>query len=144
MLDYLFSPQGRTNRTGYFMFFVLWILIVTAYLFGPILIWYLTGINFVLPGGMWALGTLLIAWILSSIAITIRRLHDIDLFGWVIVIMFVLGCCMYGLMIYREFLADLSAIFRVNMTITGLGIFLHCYYVLLMVWPGSAGSNRFG
>lgn len=141
MLDYLLSFEGRTGRGGYFAFGFVWVLIWVAYMVGPFFI----SAYVSLPSlGVIGFFLLMFGMVVSSFAVTVRRLHDMDLSGWVILIMILLGIVNAGLVFYREFLFDSAQIFQLTTVMFFLGLFLHSFYVLLLVWPGTNGINRFG
>ncbi|MCK6417953.1 MAG: DUF805 domain-containing protein [Alphaproteobacteria bacterium] len=141
MLDYLLSFEGRTGRGGYFAFGLVWILIWVAYFIGP----FFLAAYISLPDlGFIGFFLLLLGMVVSSFAVTVRRLHDLDLSGWVILVMILLGILNAGLMFYREFLFEAAQIFQISTVMFLLSLFLHCFYVLLLVWPGSEGINRYG
>jgi uncharacterized membrane protein YhaH (DUF805 family) len=140
-MDFLLSFDGRSGRFAYWMFAFVWLLIWLAFLLGPLLLSSMIGISKI---GSIGFILLLLVTVISSFAITVRRLHDLDLSGWVILIMIFLGILNFGLYIYREFVVDVSQAFFLTFLITGLSIFLHTYYVLLMIWPGTDGANRYG
>lgn len=138
MLNFLFSFNGRANRLEYVMFGFLWVLIFTAYVViavitGTILI----NVTYALTAAAWV----------SSIAITVRRLHDMDLSGWVYPIAIILpyiSFAIYGFI--GELLGwtfDPKFLDRLNTIIYSFSTFSFFFYMMLLIWPGRDQDNRF-
>lgn len=125
--------SGRSRRMEYWMFALLNVIVVTVLMF---IVLGAGGAASVLEaeasgdpsaglaalfGGM---GLLILVWILAilvpSIAVTVRRLHDRDMSGW-----WYLGAIIAGMIPYIGFLVSIA-------------------FLVLMALPGTPGPNRFG
>lgn len=138
MFDYLFSFQGRTGRLGYLMFVFVWILlgfafIVPATLFGMISPGLLFTFVIVYAAAMWV----------SSFAITFRRLHDMDLSGWVFVFVLVLQILVGPLLYFLKALYIVTDVDHLALLFQGAQAFIFIFYMMLLLWPGNDDSNRF-
>lgn len=132
--------QGRSRRKEFWMFALL-NLLVAAVLAGPFVFSFISAsiaaagdpnadaaaIEAMMQGGMGlsAVGVVLygiyaLAAFIPNIAVTVRRLHDRDMSGW-----WYLGLVVGGLVPFVGFLASIALF-------------------VLMLLPGTAGSNRFG
>ena len=147
MIEYLFSFKGRSGRLSYFMFFLFWI--VLFILFG--LMTFFLGM---LSPALFGIGmaVLTIALMLSSLAITVRRLHDMDLSGWiypiVVIVPYILMLAwgiLYGYMDYHLEGLSNDVLFDHPIEVTGLVIYLNglIFHLMLMAWPGVDEGNRF-
>ena len=119
---------GRSRRMEYWMFqvFNALVLLAIGLVFG--LLGYATG-SFESPDGpstfvMVVLGILVLAWLavflVPSIAVTVRRLHDRDMSGW-----WYLGAVVVGIIPFIGYIASIG-------------------FTVLMFLPGTPGPNRFG
>ncbi|MEM1196538.1 MAG: DUF805 domain-containing protein [Pseudomonadota bacterium] len=126
--------QGRSRRMEFWMFQVLNI-IVAAVLAGPIIFAVVSAAAAAELGGnpnpLEALGTLgtasaglyglyALAAFIPSLAVTVRRLHDRDMSGW-----WYVGFALAGLIPFVGFIASIA-------------------FLVVLLLPGTAGSNRFG
>ncbi len=145
MLGALLSFEGRSGRTAYIGFFVFWIFIFVGLVLLHIFL--LPIISAPLMLGLCAL------MMVSSIALTVRRLHDMGISGWAMAfILFVslLTVAMAGA--FAWFPDDLRAYFQAHpgsiltyaRTVVGLFLFVQFSQSLLIFWPGDEGTNRFG
>ncbi len=147
MMEWMILPfkryadfQGRSRRKEFWMFALL-NLLVAAVLAGPFFFSFISAsiatagdpnadaaaIEAMMQGGMGlsAVGVVLygiyaLAAFIPNIAVTVRRLHDRDMSGW-----WYLGLVVGGLVPFVGFLASIALF-------------------VLMLLPGTAGSNRFG
>jgi uncharacterized membrane protein YhaH (DUF805 family) len=125
--------SGRSRRMEYWMFALLNVIVITVLMFVTFGAGGAAGMLeaeasgdasaglAALFGGM---GLLILVWILAilipSIAVTIRRLHDRDMSGW-----WYLGAIIGGMIPYLGFLVSIG-------------------FLVLMALPGTPGPNRFG
>lgn len=125
--------SGRSRRMEYWMFALLNVIVVTVLMFIAFGAGGAAGMLeaeasgdataglAALFGGM---GLLILVWILAilipSIAVTVRRLHDRDMSGW-----WYLGAVIGGMIPY-------------------LGLLVSIAFLVLMALPGTPGPNRFG
>lgn len=137
-MEYMFLPfkryfdfSGRSRRKEYWMFTLLNVVVVMALMFvvlgtggfasgidatagdAAILASMFSGVGILI--GLWILAVLI-----PSIAVTVRRLHDRDMSGWWYLAFFV-----GGMIPYVGFIASIALL-------------------VLMVLPGTPGPNRFG
>lgn len=122
--------SGRSRRMEYWMFtlftVIVYIVLAMVMLGGGLDLEALAsdsvpegpGVLFWVGGGLFVIFVLAI--IIPSIAVTIRRLHDRDMSGW-----WYLGAIVAGLIPYVGFIASLA-------------------FLVLMFLPGTVGPNRFG
>jgi uncharacterized membrane protein YhaH (DUF805 family) len=132
--------QGRSRRKEFWMFQLLNI-IVALVLAGPFFFSFISAslasagdpqageaaMAALLEGGatlsfvgLGLYGLYALATIIPSIAVTVRRLHDRDMSGW-----WYLGFVVANFLPFVGFIASIA-------------------YLVLMVLPGTSGSNRFG
>lgn len=137
-MEYMFLPfkryfdfSGRSRRMEYWMFTLLNIIVVMVLVFivlgtggfasgldpaagdAAVLASMFSGVGILI--GLWVLAVLI-----PSIAVTVRRLHDRDMSGWWY-LAFIVG----GMIPYIGFVASIALL-------------------VLMVLPGTPGPNRFG
>ncbi|MBE5074144.1 DUF805 domain-containing protein [Erythrobacteraceae bacterium E2-1 Yellow Sea] len=137
-MEYMFLPfkryfdfSGRSRRMEYWMFTLLNIIVVMVLVFivlgtggfasgldpaagdAAVLASMFSGVGILI--GLWVLAVLI-----PSIAVTVRRLHDRDMSGWWY-LAFIVG----GMIPYIGFIASIALL-------------------VLMVLPGTPGPNRFG
>lgn len=125
-----FSFEGRINRSTYWLKYFLPVIGV-AILFVAIL--------FVLPTLTAVLGLiLLIPYIWATIAVSVKRLHDINLSGWWYVYLAVIPGVVSGIASFSGSLS-VAMIFSSLSTITGLGLFIMNGFI-----PGTKGQNNYG
>ena len=112
--------QGRSRRAEYWWVYLFNTLVVTALVlvaFLPGSINYATGepgpIYFVLVGVIFLY---MLATIIPGLALMLRRLHDVNLSGWIL----------------------LGALVPLVNILVGLGLFIVCFI------PGTAGPNKYG
>jgi uncharacterized membrane protein YhaH (DUF805 family) len=90
-----FDFSGRSRRTEYWMFFLFYLLVCLV--FAAIVIAGFASVNFVndpTPSplvwlGFGGLGLFILASIIPSIAVSVRRFHDQDLSGWMYLLGFI-------------------------------------------------------
>ena len=124
--------SGRSRRKEYWMF-SLFLVIVVAILGALMTAGGLpammearsTGVALPPPGPLFFLGAgllavFLLAIIVPSIAVTVRRFHDRDMSGW-----WYLGFIVLGMIPYVGFIASIASL-------------------VIMCLPGTPGPNRFG
>lgn len=125
--------SGRSRRMEYWMFALLNVIVITVLMFVTLGAGGAAGVLeaeasgdstaglTALFGGM---GLLILVWVLAilipSIAVTVRRLHDRDMSGW-----WYLGAVIGGMIPY-------------------LGLLVSIAFLVLMALPGTPGPNRFG
>jgi len=137
-MEYMFLPfkryfdfAGRSRRKEYWMFTLLNVIVVMVLMFVVLGTGgFASGIDATagdaaMFGSLFSgIGILIGLWVLAvlipSIAVTVRRLHDRDMSGWWY-LAFVVG----GMIPYIGFIASLALL-------------------VLMVLPGTDGPNRFG
>ena len=142
MFGYLFSFQGRTNRMGYFMYFVTWIFLIACLVAASI---FLPGVFFIIASmgpTFWLV--FFVAFYVGSLAITVRRLHDIDVTGWVLLFIMLLGAVGAGLQEYTNMNPELPQRDMMVLTALSLNAFVSFFYIMLIVWPSEDEGNRFG
>jgi uncharacterized membrane protein YhaH (DUF805 family) len=121
-----FDFKGRASRSEYW-YFILFIFL--GYGAGILLM-------LITPVLLWLLGIFFIGIIIPAIAVTARRLHDIDKSGWFQAIPIPAGI--------------IETVFAMNRNATGEMIFLiiglGCYIYLLVLYctAGDSKQNRFG
>ena len=121
-----FDFKGRASRSEYW-YFILFIFL--GYGAGILLM-------LITPALLWLLGIFFIGIIIPAIAVTARRLHDIDKSGWFQAIPIPAGI--------------IETVFAMNRNATGEMIFLiiglGCYIYLLVLYctAGDSKQNRFG
>jgi len=120
------SFSGRASRSE-FWFFYLFILI--GYAICLILI-VKVSFNF-----FWLLGIFILGMIIPGIAVTARRLHDINKSGWFQLIPFPAG-------ILEAVFATSSESLEILFLIIGLGLYI--YLFILYCTDGDKKNNRFG
>ncbi len=121
---------GRSRRMEYWMFALFNVIVIVALAMVTGGAGFLAGLadpeaSGVGVGAMFGgLGVIMLIYILAvivpSIAVTVRRLHDRDMSGW-----WYLGFFVGGLIPYIGFLISLA-------------------FLVLMLLPGTTGPNRFG
>lgn len=147
MVEYLFSFKGRSDRLAYFLFFLFWVVLYIVFGFSIIFLGLLSP-AFLIIGFI----ALFIAMIVSSFAITTRRLHDLNLSGWVYPIVTILpniiilglgfGIGMYGA--GMEAAAKTALIEKISFASVIVYVNTLVFSLMLMIWPGSDEPNRFG
>lgn len=141
-MEYFLSFYGRSNRVAYLSFYIAWIAIFAAYVAAMI---FIPSFTLITMGGI---GFLLLVGLMfiSSFAIKVRRLHDINLSGWCVLMTLIVP--IFALVLYFLYLNNVEVDFIKEETVflysLAIGIFLHSFDVMLLVWPGSSESNRFG
>lgn len=84
-----------------------------------------------------------LAILIPNLAVSVRRLHDIDRSGWLVLLPLVPYCAAVGF-----FIAGAMSASPAYMVIGGLAMLLTLVCgILMLVWyctPGTQGSNRFG
>lgn len=142
MLDYFFSFQGRTGRVGYFMYFVSWIFVYALVIAGTVFFAaYLQPLVLLLVPVWWILP---FAMVVGSVAVTVRRLHDINLTGWVLPFFWFLGLLQLGLLEYNKIYPNEALKDHFALMAVCIGVLWHFYFVMLLVWPSEDEGNRFG
>lgn len=148
MFDYLFSFQGRASRLSYVMFCFLWVLLTVAFVFAAVMFSFISPAF--LPLGFIGLS---VAAVLSSIAITVRRLHDLNLSGWIVAFNLALIALLYLFIIFGgvgvgSFVSDLNSALVLSPFVKSaliiLNIHVNAFYAMLLVWPGTEEANRYG
>ncbi len=125
--------SGRSRRMEYWMFTLLNVIVVTVLMFIVLGTGGAAGVLDAEASGntsaglsalFGGLGILILVWILAviipSIAVTVRRLHDRDMSGW-----WYLGAVIGGMIPYLGFLVSIA-------------------FLVFMALPGTPGPNRFG
>jgi uncharacterized membrane protein YhaH (DUF805 family) len=131
--DFLFSFQGRSGRLAYLGFGAFCALIIS---FALLLIY---GAFVFLPAlALLVAMPVFLALIVASLAVTVRRLHDIGITGW-----WVLGLCVLC------FLQDISVMYifggDMGFFVIGAASILHYLAIAaLLIWPGTKGPNKYG
>ena len=138
MLNYLFSFEGRSGRLSYFFFFIFWAILFVALFVG------ITFMGFIIPGMAYVayLG-LAIAALLSSFAITVRRLHDMDLTGWVLPFIIIISLASGSYEYWESYLPSETWEDPVSLSCFIGVAFVQIFYWMLLLWPGSESLNRF-
>ena len=121
--------SGRASRSE-FWFFYLFVIIVYAILF--ILI---ATISFKF---LWALGIFILGMIIPALAVTFRRLHDINKSGWFLFLPFPFE--FIGRMLERS--SGDMIVFSLVFTVISLGLYI--YLFVLYCTDGDKKNNRFG
>ena len=121
--------SGRASRSE-FWFFYLFLIIVYAILFLLI-----ATISFKL---LWVLGVFILGMIIPALAVTIRRLHDINKSGWYFILPFPFELIERVLERSSGDIAGFSIIF----TFISLGLYI--YLLILYITGGDKKDNRFG
>lgn len=155
-----FDFKGRSRRKEYWMYvlFVLIVYIVLMFLDSALGLGGsatgdadLTGTSVGAAGalsGGWLTMIFALATVIPSIAVSVRRLHDIDRTGWWILLP--IGFYLVGAVLAVAGIAQAATggggfgMAGVGMVLSGISLIL---WILLLVWycmPGTAGPNRFG
>jgi uncharacterized membrane protein YhaH (DUF805 family) len=90
LLELLFGFQGRINRLKYWLGFCTWVVIGVLVYFALKIVIAATSLN---TGVVlfWGMGLLvLVPFLVSSIAINLRRLHDRDKSGWWLLVFYLI------------------------------------------------------
>ncbi len=139
------SFKGRTDRTNYIIFNVLYFLCLTA--IGVVLASYNivifnedNSIELLSSGSNYTIILLCIFACVLIIPINIRRLHDINLSGWWYLLTFPLNLSIPALKftnleINNETLEAIDTIFQKLSIAVSL---------IVMFWPGTKGENKYG
>ena len=136
MFEYLFSFHGRSGRLSYFMFGIFWLFLIIIFGMASIFMGLLS------PALMFTgLIGLVLAMYVSSFAITVRRLHDLDLTGWVFPFMMILLFISAVIKALMEHNVEMGHTYLLSAW--ALDIFVSVFYVMLLVWPGTDEGNRF-
>ena len=121
-----FDFKGRASRSEYW-YFILFIFL--GYGAGILLM-------LITPVLLWLLGIFFIGIIIPAIAVTARRLHDIDKSGWFQAIPIPAG------IIETVFAMNRNATGEMIFLIIGLGCYI--YLIVLYCTAGDSKQNRFG
>lgn len=126
----LFSFTGRIGRMAYFGYFFVLCIFMAVFGAGAALV-AKTGDGGAIVGGlmMIAMG---IAYLWAGMAITVKRLHDINLSG-----LYLIG--FYGIAIAAFALTQVNATVSILLYVAQAMIGLYIVFA-----PGTQGSNRFG
>ncbi len=142
MFEFLFSFHGRSGRLSYAFFFLFWVFLFILAFVGFVFMSLLSPLIMV----PLVFGLFIAMWI-SSLAITVRRLHDMDLSGWVILVPTVFALFLVaGAVAAQSYGYDFdpeSADGLFPMLEFGLSVFTYVFYLMLLLWPGSKDINRF-
>jgi len=90
LLELLFGFQGRINRLKYWLGFCTWVVIGVLVYFALKIVIVAAGLD---AGAVlfWGLGLLvLLPFLVSSVAINLRRLHDRDKSGWWLLVFYLI------------------------------------------------------
>ena len=120
------SFSGRASRSEFWFF----------YLF--LLIGYIMGITIVLTVSFalyWIMGVFMVAMIIPALAVTARRLHDINKSGWFQLLPLPAG-------ILERVVATSSESLEILFLFIGLGLYV--YLFILYCTDGDKKNNRFG
>ena len=120
--------SGRASRSE-FWFFYLFIIIVYAILF----LFIIVSFKF-----LWVLGIFVLGIIIPALAVTFRRLHDINKSGWYF-------CLPFPFELIEKVLERSSgdiAGFSIIFTFISLGLYI--YLLILYITGGDKKDNRFG
>ena len=100
--------------------------------------------GFIIPGMAYVayLG-LAIAALLSSFAITVRRLHDMDLTGWVLPFIIIISLASGSYEYWESYLPSETWEDPVSLSCFIGVAFVQIFYWMLLLWPGSESLNRF-
>jgi len=140
-MEWMFLPlkryadfSGRSRRMEYWMF-ILFTTVVSIVLAGPAYFSIVSaavtdpmavdadpfaGLGIVGMGGLGLFGLFMLAILIPSIAVAVRRLHDRDMSGW-----WYLGFIVLGAIPFIGFIASIA-------------------FIVILALPGTQGPNRFG
>lgn len=138
MFAYLFSFQGRSGRFSFFFFFILWALLVFGLALGSILM----GVVSPAFTEMAAIAVVLTMFV-SSLAITVRRLHDLDLTGWVLAFIYFLWFSGLAVLFYGPTYLGPDMQHVIYATAISTQVFVSVFYMMLLIWPAKDDFNRF-
>ena len=120
--------SGRASRSE-FWFFYLFIIIVYAILF----LFIIVSFKF-----LWVLGIFVLGIIIPTLAVTFRRLHDVNKSGWFVFLPFPFE--------FIERMLERSSgditVFSLVFTVISLGLYI--YLIVLYCKDGDKKNNRFG
>ncbi len=164
MLRFFLSFKGRSGRFSYFMFWFIWTALI--------ILGAMTATFFALLSPFMALYVLLgsiLTMIISSFAISVRRLHDMNISGWAYPFAvfvpsialaifqtlsaetvkiedmgFLLGSMasskMTTVVEYTELFPNFNALVLATIAVYIHG---HVFALMMFFWPGTKGRNRF-
>jgi len=151
MLKFLFSFRGRSGRLTYLSY---WLAVALFFVFIVSTVAFMGVVD---GQAILILFTLYIfATIISSFAVTTRRLHDINISGWAYLLSYVFLIVAMAIVILltvdlSKF--DLADPFKIINTMSNTGILKPFLFVLmfhsymfsfvLLLWPGTTEGNRF-
>lgn len=142
MFEFLFSFHGRSGRLSYAFFFLFWIFLFLLAVVGTFFMSLLSP----LIATPLMIG-LFVAMFISSFAITVRRLHDMDLTGWIALLPITLT-----VMLFCSAVASVVLGYEIDVesygepfmiAYMGVQLFNAVFYWMLLLWPGSKDINRF-
>ena len=143
----LLSLEGRTKRMGYVGFIIAWVAIIVGLTAFSLFVFPIMTAPIYL--------VLLLLMFVTSIAVAVRRLHDMGISGWAMLFIFVISIIStgmayalayppYGPQLTEYFIANPSSAQIYLIAMTGMAIFVQFSQSLLIFWPGDEGPNRFG
>ena len=136
----LMDHEGRIGRLQYIGYHcVAYVLLLLALLAAFVIYSVTAALNTALPGAeMVGIAVIIIGmigafgtYIWSSVCISIKRLHDLDMPGWWYLALWLLGMAGAAIQVQNP---GLSAVCSLTALVG---------YILLMVLPGTKGPNRF-
>lgn len=120
LTDHYADFRGRTARTEFWRYILVYLVIsILLDILGIRLLSTMVGLALLVP----------------TLAITVRRLHDVDRSGWLVLVPIVPAFLTVSLFYFSWLLGVVFAL------VTLLG---SAYLIYLYVLPGMAGPNRFG
>lgn len=133
-----FTWQGRASRKEYWLFML--VAVAAAMLFLGVTIYLKTMAFF------WVYAVWIAICLIPSLSVAIRRLHDINLSGWWIAVIFALSSGMEIAWAAPSVDRWLVASFSVDMWIvsTTVAVIINIAWLAAMLWKGTKGDNRFG
>lgn len=133
-----FTWQGRASRKEYWLFML--VAVAAAMLFLGVTIYLKTMAFF------WVYAVWIAICLIPSLSVAIRRLHDINLSGWWIAVIFALSSGMEIARAAPSVDRWLVAFFSVDMWIvsTTVAVIINIAWLAAMLWKGTKGDNRFG
>lgn len=142
LLELLFGFQGRINRLRYWLGFCTWVVI-------GVLVYFALQVATVAAGlsgatlMFWGIGLLvLIPFIVSSVAINLRRLHDRDKSGWWLLAFYVIPV---ALAVFAQAAVNSNPDSSVTKAAQYGTLLIQLWMIVeLGFMPGTKGGNQYG
>jgi uncharacterized membrane protein YhaH (DUF805 family) len=123
-----FTWNGRANRKEYWLFMLVTMSVAMLFLG--------VAIHLERFAVLWGYGIWIVLCLLPSLAVTIRRLHDINLSGWWVLIFFAFSAVLEILWHVTKW--DMWLVTNIVAVVSNVA------WLAAMLWKGNKGDNRFG